>query len=340
MPRWLMKIEVEGHLGIVPEQEWLVYRHPRGDYEVHIRNHVMDPGCERPSLTAFFLYTAETMEAAESAGVEHARTFGDFLSFSTGARFRMGDPLCLYDWTDGKSMREGVVFHYAPDPELPQLVLDGEHAETVMALLGGDDDTELMRALHWFSVGVAADAPDEQFQLFWFSIEILARRGKSNQQVEDKCAVCRQPLYCPACEKTSTHRPFPAQAVEQLFARHVSGDHEKVHAAASKMRHALMHADDIRQAEADGGIDLGRLVDAVGNIAWAALLTELRKKIQPPPSGGLSLIQPSTFRHRGICARAEVQFASPLDREIRFDDLPDLNMKLVVEDAPPEPDDA
>ena len=38
-----MKIEIEGHLGVVPEQECLMYRHPRGDCEVHIRNHFVDP---------------------------------------------------------------------------------------------------------------------------------------------------------------------------------------------------------------------------------------------------------------------------------------------------------
>lgn len=329
-----MKLEIEGHLGVELGTGSLVYRHPSGDYTVHLANLRMEPGCEKPLLSAFLTYDAESLEEAESVGEKYARSFGDFLAFTTGARFRVSEPLFVYDWTPGLAKREGLVFHYAPDPSLPQLVMNSEHAESLQSLLGSDSDSELMRALHWFAAGLAADAPDEQFQLFWFAIEIMARRGKSAGKIPDSCAKCRQPLFCPTCNETPSHRPYPAQAVEGLFRRHVSNEPDRAYRAASSMRHALTHAEDICLVESDLGLDLGRLVDVVGGVAWAALLASLRTQAIPPESGELCLIEPTTFRHCDTRVHAGVSFASPAGRDTEFTDVPDVTVRLVVEDAP------
>ena len=340
MPHWLMKLEIEGQLGVEAGTESLIYRHPGGDYEVHLQNLRMEPGCETPLLAAFLLFPAETLEDAENVGEEHARSFVDFLSFTTGARFRAREPLFVYDWTPGVAEREGMVFHHAPDPDLPQLVMNKELATSLESLLCSSSDSELMRALHWFAVGAAAETQDEQFQLFWFAIEIMARRTKPTERVPDLCAKCRQPLFCKTCDEIPTHRPYPAQAVAQLFERHVSDEPDLAYRAASSMRHALIHADEIRRVVEETGFTLGRLVDVVGGVAWAALFTALRAQAIPPASGQVCLLQPSTFRHLRVRARARVAFRSPEGRDPQFSDVPNTQIRLVVENAAEQVDDA
>jgi hypothetical protein len=340
MPRWLMKFEIEGQLGVEVGIPRLVYKHPAGTYEVHFENRHMEPGCETPLLTVYVIFDADTLEDAEIAGNRHVRSFVDFLPFTTGYRFRIKRPLCLFDWTKGIAKRRGIVFHHASDPMLPQLIMGHEHASTLERLLSSDTDPDLMRALHWFASGVSAELQDEQFELFWFAIEIMARRTRNREKVPDLCAACHQPLYCPNCQKVSTHRPYPSQAIDQLFARHISDEPQRAYERASAMRHALLHGEEIARVEEETGRTLGWFVDLVGNVAWKSLLSALVEQIGPRESERLYFIQTSTFRHREVEARAEGAFHSPDGRETNFSDIPDLDIKLIVQDAPGPSNDA
>jgi len=52
MSLWMMKCEIEGHLGVDPNLPELVFRHPTNTYRVHVRNHRMEAGSEKPLLIA------------------------------------------------------------------------------------------------------------------------------------------------------------------------------------------------------------------------------------------------------------------------------------------------
>jgi hypothetical protein len=334
MPRWLMKFEIEGHLGVEREISRLVYRHPAGKYEVHLENQYMEPGCQSPLLMAYIIFDADNIEAAESSGDRHMRSFVDFLPFTTGYRFRIRRALCLFEWTKGIAKHRGTVFQYFPDPSLPQLVLSRQHVLTLERLLLSDTDPDLMRALHWFASGVSAELQDEQFELFWFAVEIMAHRTRKTDKVPDKCAVCHQPLYCPNCQKVSTHRPYPSQEISQLFARHISDEPQRAFEWASAMRHALLHGDEIARVEKETGRTLGWFVDLVGRVAWKSLYSALGDKIGMSDSERLYFIQTDTFGHREIQARADGSFHSPEGRETEFTDIPNLDIKMLVQDAP------
>ena len=330
MPRWLAVFEVEGHLGVDASQPELVYRHPRGEFTLHLKNLNMEPGCQVPTLSAFVLFEGGEIEAAEPTGKAHLRDFLDLLGLATGSRFRVLGITGVFDWSPGISERAGIVFSEVPDPDVPQLLLTADLVGTVDSLLALTSDRDLMRATHWFRAAASADALDEQFQLFWFSIEIMARKTRSVEKVTSDCPRCGSPLYCQQCEDAPKHRPYPSQAIQQLFARHLTSDADRLYKAASSMRHALLHADDVERAVDEGGMQLGELVDLVGRLAWASLISVARTQVEPPPGGRLGLIEPSTFRHRYGQARAEISFMSPEGREIEFSDIPTVRIETTV----------
>ena len=339
MPRWLMKFEIEGHLGVEPDLPHLAFKHPNGHYEVEIENHHMLPGCEVPLLHAYLLFEADTIDAADGSGEKTMRRFVDFLAFTTGSRFRIKRPLCLFDWSAGIHERHGYVYRYFPDPQVPQLILGKRHIPTLELLLAADTDQDLMQALHWFSAGASAGPSDEQFELFWFAIETLARYSRSKEKVPDLCAKCREPLFCNKCAEVSTHRPYPTQAIKQLFTRHVSNDPDRPFRLASEMRHALLHGNEVSRVERENGMTLPQLVDVVGFVAWAALLDALVKRTAED-TVRLGLIQPNTFLHHRVAFKAHVGFQSPEGREPTFNDLPNFEVDLIVQDRPPGQPDA
>ena len=217
MPRWMMQFEIEGHLGVEADRRELIFRHPSGFYDVHVRNHKMAAGVGTPLLYMFVLFDSDDIRSADMQGREHVNKFLRFLSFATGSGFRVRRPMCLFDWSvNVQDQRHGCVYHHFPNPDLPQLVMNDDVVATVEALLnsyGGDVD--VMQALLWFSSAVTASRPENQFRLFWFCIETLARTTRDKSPVSDRCPTCREPLYCRTCDKISTHRPYPTQAIEQ-----------------------------------------------------------------------------------------------------------------------------
>jgi hypothetical protein len=82
------------------------------------------------------------------------------------------------------------------------------------------------------------------------------------------------------------HRPYPAQKLKALFARHIKGDADKFFDIASKMRNALAHGNPMSDVEKAVGMTLNHLVDDLARLAWAALLDRLVKasRLKGPPA--------------------------------------------------------
>jgi hypothetical protein len=191
-----------------------------------------------------------------------------------------------------------------------------------------------MRALDWFSAGVSANGAAEQFQMFWFCIETLARISRDKAPVADKCQVCREPLYCRTCETVSTHKPFPSQVIEQLFKRFVLGDANDLYRLTTQMRHALMHGDLLSKVEQESGKTLNELVDSLGQLAWVALLDGLTRTSRQKGTVRLQIIQPNTFlRHRQLLT-VHVAAGFALGREPRFEEIPHYEINSRVINSP------
>ena len=337
MGAWLMKFELAADLGVEGALEELVFRQPDGAFIVHLENHRMEPGCESPSLNAYFLFQADDLDDAEVRGEKHCGRFLDFLAFATSARFRVGRRICLFDWSADAEWRHGYIYKSFPNPDLPQLVLDPKIASTIELLLAADAKGDLSQAVHWFSAGTSADTPEEQFQLFWFSIETIARCSRDKAKVPDRCAVCREPLYCSRCKEIPTHRPYQSQEIRRLFSRHIADGADELYRMTSSMRHALLHGDRVGRVEAKFGRTLSQLVDIVGKVAWVALLEGLVPSLRQEGAARETFIQPSTFVHYHMAAKVHVAFESPSGRAPVFADIPTgIDASLIVRDQPPD----
>ena len=332
MGTWLMKFEVKADIGIEASLRELVFKHPDGSFEVHLENHQMEPGCKSPSLHAYFLFQADGPDDAEVRGEKHCSQFLDVLVFTTGARFRAGRRIYVFDWSPGVDRRQGYVYNQFPDPNLPQLVLGQCISSSIELLSSADANADLRQAVHWFSAGVSAASPEEQFELFWFSIETIARFSRDKTKVPDRCAVCEEPLYCPSCEAVSTHRPYPSQSIQQLFARYISNDADQVYRMTSSMRHALLHGDRVSRVESEFNRTLPQLVDTVGKVARLALLNNLVSTVRQEGVVEMGFIEPNTFLHHQVDLRVHVAFESPSGRPPVFTDIPEFDLDLIARD--------
>ena len=281
----------------------------------------------------------DNFKPVSEAGEKYLTRFLYFLSFITGCRFRIRRRLCLFDWTPGVAQRHGIIYRRFPDPNFPLLALKPELLVTIEQLIGSEADNDLMQALRWFAAGISAKSPDVQFQMFWFCIETLARYTRDPARVPDRCPQCREPLYCANCQNTPTHRPYPSQMIQQLFARHVGDAPDLAYKYTASMRHTLLHGDRIARVEQESGFSLNRLVDIVANVSWAALFKALTQAAGLQEEV-LDYLRPTTFLHFGVESFSFMSFPSPVGREPEFNDLPDINVELLVREfeAPHEDD--
>lgn len=169
-------------------------------------------------------------------------------------------------------MRECLYFSPSTaHDDAPYETLDQRLLDTVALLQAHPLSPRLRRAMKWFGNGVASKSPDDQFVYFWFVVELIAQLVKDPSPVSDKCPVCREPLYCSTCEKTPLHRPYPKQAIEQLFSE--SGAAE-LYSRASTARNMLMHGDEMTAIEEALQIEFPGLVNDMGKLAWISILNQ------------------------------------------------------------------
>jgi hypothetical protein len=86
--------------------------------------------------------------------------------------------------------------------------------------------------------------------------------------------VCKGPLHCTACGTTPLHRPYPKQAIEQLFTKYGPSDDGKLYRRATEARNRLMHGDETEAIEVALDIDFADLVNDVGKLAWFSIFNQ------------------------------------------------------------------
>jgi hypothetical protein len=86
---------------------------------------------------------------------------------------------------------------------------------------------------------------------------------------------------------------------------------------------------------ADYGITLPDVVDIVGRVARTALLHAMLSKTTTGETLRLSLIEPRTFVQRHVAGKVHMSMPNPTGRDAALTDLPNIQMNLIVRDAPP-----
>ena len=308
----------------------LTFSHPKQHVSIELKNKEVKLGQYEAILSAYIILGTDSFEKAESESLEYLKEFVDMLTFTTNMHFSIGNILKVVDWSLGVEERQCLIYHKFPGDERPYPVLDESLLSTIEFLLNGNIGSRLKRALRWFSNGVSSKYLDEQFQCFWFVVEILAQEVKPTEKVHDPCPQCREALYCPKCGKTPSHKPYAKQAIEHLFSLVVKGDNGKAFEISNKFRNALMHGDPIEDIEKEIGVKLSYQIDILGKTAWYSILNILKNAIlSPSQKAQLHLIQTNSYCDIEMHLKTKVSYKCRDPQAPCVSEIPEFNVELV-----------
>jgi hypothetical protein len=305
MTKFLANWEVESDITLPPGIPFIRYDHPAGTYTVFLRNIAGKRG-DLTFLSMQFIFDAPAIQESKDIGERLAKEFLDHLAFVSNLKVRLRRLFQIFNWEPGSSgMRESYYYSdsYAHD-DAPYEELRQDLLDTIKQLQNQSLNPRLRRALKWFANGVAAGFPDDQFAFFWFVIELVAQLIKESSPVPDKCPVCQGPLHCAACEMTPLHRPYPKQAIEQLFMKYVTDHPVPFYKQASDARNMLMHGEDVAAIEAKLEIEFSDLVNALGQLAWTAILNQFVPVLMGKQ---MRFLQTSRYVHFNMSGVAQMQ---------------------------------
>lgn len=272
------------------------------------------------------------MEDAEEKGEDFLNFYLDVLSFTSATPFRLEKIKFIADWTPGLEERNLVQFNDFPGHELPYPILNVDILDTAEELAEANFDGAFGRALRWFKHGLNASVKDDQFQYFWFVIELLSSFFKQPGKVNDACPKCRSDLYCESCGEHPKHKPYPKQAIEQLFGKIINGDSLTAFTHANKFRNALMHGDEVEPVEKELNVEFEKVVDLVGNVAWHAIVNLFPRRIEEKKTLKLKMAKPDSFLHRVMTVKANMLFYSKDPHNPSLSEIPRPAVEMVIHD--------
>jgi hypothetical protein len=187
--------------------------------------------------------------------------------------------------------------------------------------------------MRWYRIGVNATTPDDQFQYFWFALELIAVSRESTEKVNDRCPTCRSPLYCETCKTHPLHWPYEKQKIRALVrAVDRECDDAKLE-ILEKARNALMHGGTLREIQERLPRPHEEMVDILGKIVFLALVSEFPRHLFTEK---LRFLNPSTYVHRTLTGIADIQTVVPQDADGEFDlSFSDTKIEMVT-DGPPQ----
>jgi hypothetical protein len=278
MKRWLALVEIEAE-SVLPEgAPPFKYRDPHDRYTVQLSNRAVCPLADIPLLALQLEFTAPDIATADAQLRPLVREFLHWLALITHSSFRIGHVERLVDWTPGLTEREMYAYH-ADRTEMPPSIVRSDLADTLALLNSEECPAEVRRAIRWFAEGLAADLRDDQFQCFFFAIEILAEYHKATEKVPDRCPVCRNDLYCQKCGSVPLHRPYAKQAIRDLLVRLLPKVGEQLFELLDTVRNRTMHGHQIDEIEAQLDVSFSDVVDKAGRAAYTCIMHSLRLPI-------------------------------------------------------------
>jgi hypothetical protein len=306
MKVWLADYRVESNLRLAKALPELHFEHPQGEYKITISNVTDTEPQLDEDLALQIILQAETISIAERLAFDSARRFLRLLSFVSGSGFKIVRKRFLMDWTPGIEHREQFAYGRDDHRDLPEAITP-ELLQSVRELQISPNSIALDRALRWYSAGVSSTLMEDQFQYFWFVLELIAETTNDKSAVADKCQRCRSDLVCPSCEEVSTHRPFPRQLIEALLTR------LKIAPQMQKdlfgIRNGLMHGRSreqielsIREREPD--FEFAEAVDFAGRTAFMAIFNAFG--IKQSQLDRLVFASPDSFVSRKMVMKAHL----------------------------------
>ncbi len=340
MKRWLSDYRVQSTLGLEPAATKLRYVHPENIFEVHISERVEHPG-DYATINSYQLRdgTAPDIGTAEKETESALQKFLHLLSFITSCPFKITRRLSLIDWTPGPSIRD--LYAYGPkDDGEKTAAISSELLDTATTLHSWGSSPLLDTSLRWYSAGVRSKIMEDQFQFFWFVIELIATATESSSKVPDKCPRCGGHLFCTTCKEVPHHRPFEKQKIAALLdaqqlPRQMIDD-------LFYVRNTLLHGtpretieDQIQNRDPDFSFD--KIVDLAGRLAWNVIFNTFEK---PAGSCSPNFLMVSTYVNWTVTMKAHMKMGvqgDPLDPQIEGVTLPTIS--LIRSERPKLPED-
>ncbi|MGM9482675.1 methylamine utilization protein MauJ [Roseateles sp. NT4] len=330
MNRVLVEFEVLAHGCLADEIPGSLLRIEIRGAEIQLSDLKVEKGLDEPLLRAIVIMAGEHIDQAESPSTELLREYLTHLSLITSMTFRIHRLRRIVDWTAGLADRDCIdVSNFVVD-DRPYKCLTEELVESARNALEANSDIAIKRAIRWFSNGVSSQYPDDQFQYFWQSIELVAQVEKPTTKVPDSCSKCKGDLFCPTCDLVPTHRPYAKQAIQLLFQKLVKGDHTKLYEIGNDFRNAIAHGEDLSAVESRHKVEIGKLVDNIGHVARAALLNHLSHKLVARAGGAVTLpmLEPNMFAHRDLRMQLHLVVKSSNPEEPSLHELPEMKVEL------------
>lgn len=150
--------------------------------------------------------------------------------------------------------------------------LTSEYADSATRLLAMQSTFAAQAtAMRWFRLGVSESNHEQQFNYFWFALEIVAQALKTTEKRNSQCPRCHGRLYCEACKTHPTHRPYPGEAIRDLVGRVDPAHGSDVFETLQKVRHTLLHGNRIESIVAELPCNPQQAVDTLARVTWWAI---------------------------------------------------------------------
>lgn len=326
--------EIESELSVVSDDILLKLQHPKGQFQARIKNIVRDDYSTPFLLSVQIIFEAPSLKEAQDIAPDTLAEFLNMLAFATSAGVRRHRIKQIVDCTPASGMRECLVWADSVGHEDPNPFLDESIARSIERLLQFDPPPAVRRALRWYRIGLNASVPEDQFQYFWFALEILAEYQKAPERVTDKCAHCKSSLYCETCKTHPTHRPYAKQAIRALAQAVEAACEEETLEALDKSRNALMHGATLKEIENKLTKSNVHIVDVLGRILFKALVHQFPREIFKED---IHFGSPTTYLHRTMSHIAHVSTVVPSgdDGALDLDRFTGLKVSVVT-DGPPQ----
>jgi hypothetical protein len=331
--RCIANYEIESEISVVSDDVRLKLQHPKGQFQARIKNIVRDDYSTPFLLSLQIIFEAPSLMEAQDIAEDKLVECLNMFAFATGSGVRWHRTKHIVDCTPASGMRDCLVWADSVGHEDPTPFLDENIMASIEHLLQFDPPPAVRRALRWYRIGIHDSVPEDQFQYFWFALEILAEYQKDPEKVTDRCPHCKSPLYCETCKTHPTHRPYAKQAIRALIQAVEETCDEETLEALDKARNALMHGATLKEIEDELPKSGEDIVDVLGRILFKALVHQFPKELFQEK---IHLGSPTTYIHRTMTGIAHVSTVVPKgeDGELDLDSFKGLKVSMVTNGPP------
>jgi len=325
--------EIKALASIYVDDKWLTIQHPKGLFSARIRN-IRRKNFDTPFLfTLYLTFDAESLEIAKNISDEILAQCLNILALTTGCSFVKHRIRQVVDCNGDSEMRSVLAWSENIDHDDPQPILDENFAESIERLLKYDIPPAITKAMRWYRLGINASTPDDQFQFFWFALELVANFRKTTDKVPDQCPRCKSPLYCETCKSHPSHKPYIKQAIQALIKSIVHDCDDDTIKMLSDTRNALMHGSTLREIEEKLPRPHEEVVNILGKIVFQVLIHQFPTEILKE---GIIAGTPQSYVHQILTGVAHITTVVPKDSDGEFDlSFSGLSMTMMPE-APPQ----